>query len=138
MGGLIKCVLIIKMVFLIGIFFFCGIFFFVCFWLKDEIFNDSLLFLLIFVIIVCLIVGLIVFYMFWIYLFIFEGYLNIYFLNYSGKKSGFFYLFFLWGKEEEKKFNKNFGLVLLLIMNNIKRVFFFCNKIYKISNNVRN
>lgn len=77
MGGLIKYVLIIKGVFLLGIFLFCGILFFVCFWLKDEIFNDSWFYLLIFVLIVWGIVGLIVFYMFWIYLMIFEGYLNV-------------------------------------------------------------
>lgn len=79
MGGLIKYVLIIKNFFLLGIFFFCGILFFVCFWFKDEILNDSWLYLFIFVIIVWFMVGLIVFYMCWIYLFIFEGYLNVYF-----------------------------------------------------------
>ncbi len=102
MCGLIKYVLIIKIFFLVGMFFFCGILFFVCFWFKDEIFNDSWLYLFIFVIIVCCIVGLIVFYMFWIYLFVFEGYLNVYFLNFNGKKNSLFYLIFLWGKKEVK------------------------------------
>lgn len=79
MGGLRKYILIIRICFLWGIFFFCGILFFVCFWFKDEIFSNSWLYLFFFGIIVFFIVGLIVFYMFWIYLFIFDGYLCVYF-----------------------------------------------------------
>nr|VDD65471.1 unnamed protein product [Brassica oleracea] len=76
--------------------------------------------------------------MFQIYLLTFEGHLNTYFINYSGKKSRSFYSISLWGKEEDKKLNRNFGLVPLLTMNNTKRASFFGNKTYKISNNVRN
>ncbi|KAH0854186.1 hypothetical protein HID58_090044, partial [Brassica napus] len=54
------------------------------------------------------------------------------------KKSSSFYSISLWGKEEDKKLNRNFGLVPLLTMNNTKRASFFGNKTYKISNNVRN
>ena len=70
--------------------------------------------------------------MFRIYLLTFEGHLNTYFLNYSGKKSGSFYSLSLWGKEEEKKLNKNFGLVPLLTMNNTKELLFFAIKHIKL------
>ena len=127
-----------KTAFLVGTLSLCGIPPLACFWSKDEILNDSLLFSPIFAIIACSTAGLTAFYMFRIYLLTFEGHLNTYFINYSGKKSRSFYSISLWGKEEDKKLNRNFGLVPLLTMNNTKRASFFGNKTYKISNNVRN
>ncbi|KAH0854210.1 LOW QUALITY PROTEIN: hypothetical protein HID58_090043 [Brassica napus] len=138
MGGLTKHVPITKTAFLVGTLSLCGIPPLACFWSKDEILNDSLLFSPIFAIIACSTAGLTAFYMFRIYLLTFEGHLNTYFINYSGKKSSSFYSISLWGKEEDKKLNRNFGLVPLLTMNNTKRASFFGNKTYKISNNVRN
>ncbi|KAH0854252.1 LOW QUALITY PROTEIN: hypothetical protein HID58_090075, partial [Brassica napus] len=136
MGGLTKHVPITKTAFLVGTLSLCGIPPLACFWSKDEILNDSLLFSPIFAIIACSTAGLTAFYMFRIYLLTFEGHLNTYFINYSGKKSSSFYSISLWGKEEDK--NLIGILVPLLTMNNTKRASFFGNKTYKISNNVRN
>nr|YP_009356827.1 NADH dehydrogenase ND5 [Aethionema arabicum]AQV10990.1 NADH dehydrogenase ND5 [Aethionema arabicum] len=138
MGGLTKHVPITKTAFLLGTLSLCGIPPLACFWSKDEILTDSLLFSPIFAIIACSTAGLTAFYMFRIYLLTFEGHLNTYFLNYSGKKSSSFYSISLWGKEDEKKINRNFCLVPLLTMNNKKRASFFSKKTYKINNNVRN
>nr|YP_009894674.1 NADH dehydrogenase subunit 5 [Chorispora tenella]AMC31051.1 NADH dehydrogenase subunit 5 [Chorispora tenella]QKK41134.1 NADH dehydrogenase subunit 5 [Chorispora tenella] len=138
MGGLTKHVPITKAAFLVGTLSLCGIPPLACFWSKDEILNDSLLFSPIFAIIACSTAGLTAFYMFRIYLLTFEGHLNTYVINYSGKKSSSLYSISLWGKEEEKTLNRNFELVPLLTTNNTKRASFFCKKKYKISNNVRN
>nr|YP_001122993.1 NADH dehydrogenase subunit 5 [Aethionema cordifolium]YP_009891642.1 NADH dehydrogenase subunit 5 [Aethionema saxatile]A4QJG3.1 RecName: Full=NAD(P)H-quinone oxidoreductase subunit 5, chloroplastic; AltName: Full=NAD(P)H dehydrogenase subunit 5; AltName: Full=NADH-plastoquinone oxidoreductase subunit 5 [Aethionema cordifolium]QKK38015.1 NADH dehydrogenase subunit 5 [Aethionema saxatile]BAF49818.1 NADH dehydrogenase ND5 [Aethionema cordifolium] len=138
MGGLTKHVPITKTAFLLGTLSLCGIPPLACFWSKDEILTDSLLFSPIFAIIACSTAGLTAFYMFRIYLLTFEGHLNTYFLNYSGKKSSSFYSISLWGKEDEKKINRNFCLVPLLTMNNKKGASFFSKKTYKINNNVRN
>nr|YP_010012178.1 NdhF [Capparis decidua]QOI12605.1 NdhF [Capparis decidua] len=138
MGGLTKYVPITKTAFLLGTLSLCGIPPLACFWSKDEIINDSFLFSPIFAIMACSTAGLTAFYMFRIYLLTFEGHLNIHFQNYSGKKSSSFYSISLWGKEEEKKINRNFCLVPLLTMNNKKRTSFFCKKVYQVNNNVRN
>nr|YP_009893114.1 NADH dehydrogenase subunit 5 [Chamira circaeoides]QKK39487.1 NADH dehydrogenase subunit 5 [Chamira circaeoides] len=138
MGGLTKHVPITKTAFLVGTLSLCGIPPLACFWSKDEILNDSLLFSPICAIIAYSTAGLTAFYMFRIYLLTFEGHLNTSFLNYSGKKRSSFYSISLWGKEEEKNFNRNFGLVPLLTLNNTKRTSFFCTKTYQIGNNVRN
>nr|YP_009891812.1 NADH dehydrogenase subunit 5 [Moriera spinosa]QKK38185.1 NADH dehydrogenase subunit 5 [Moriera spinosa] len=138
MGGLTKHVPITKTAFLLGTLSLCGIPPFACFWSKDEILNDSWLFSPIFAIIACSTAGLTAFYMFRIYLLTFEGHLNTYFLNYSGKKSNSVYSISLWGKEDGKKINRNFCLVPLLTMNNKKEASFFSKKTYKINNNVRN
>lgn len=63
-----------------------GIPLFACFLSKDEIVNDSCLYSPIFAIIAYCLARLIPFYMFRIYLFVFEGYLNVHFLNFNGKK----------------------------------------------------
>nr|YP_001123077.1 NADH dehydrogenase subunit 5 [Aethionema grandiflorum]A4QJP7.1 RecName: Full=NAD(P)H-quinone oxidoreductase subunit 5, chloroplastic; AltName: Full=NAD(P)H dehydrogenase subunit 5; AltName: Full=NADH-plastoquinone oxidoreductase subunit 5 [Aethionema grandiflorum]BAF49902.1 NADH dehydrogenase ND5 [Aethionema grandiflorum] len=138
MGGLTKHVPITKTAFLLGTLSLCGIPPLACFWSKDEILNDSLLFSPIFAIIACSTAGLTAFYMFRIYLLTFEGHLNTYFLNYSGKKSSSVYSISLWGKEDGKKINRNFCLVPLLTMNNKKGASFFSKKTYQINNNVRN
>nr|YP_009757283.1 NADH dehydrogenase subunit F [Capparis spinosa var. spinosa]QIM59101.1 NADH dehydrogenase subunit F [Capparis spinosa var. spinosa] len=138
MGGLTKHVPITKTAFFLGTLSLCGIPPLACFWSKDEILNDSFLFSQIFAIMACSTAGLTAFYMFRIYLLTFEGHLNIHFQNYNGKKSSSFYSVSLWGKEEEKKINRNFCLVPLLTMNNNKRTSFFCKKAYQVSNNVRN
>ncbi|KAH0854253.1 LOW QUALITY PROTEIN: hypothetical protein HID58_090076, partial [Brassica napus] len=136
MGGLTKHVPITKTAFLVGTLSLCGIPPLACFWSKDEILNDSLLFSPIFAIIACSTAGLTAFYMFRIYLLTFEGHLNTYFINYSGKKVAPS-IQFLYGVK--KKIKNLIGiLVPLLTMNNTKRASFFGNKTYKISNNVRN
>ncbi|CAN6472631.1 unnamed protein product [Victoria cruziana] len=61
----------------------CGIPPLACFWSKDEILNDSWLYSPIFVIIALYTAGLTVFYMFRMYLLIFEGHLHSNFQNYS-------------------------------------------------------
>ncbi|KAH0854191.1 hypothetical protein HID58_090137 [Brassica napus] len=82
------------------------------FWSKDEILNDSLLFSPIFAIIACSTAGLTAFYMFRIYLLTFEGHLNTYFINYSGKKSSSFYSISLGNNVRNQTFItvENFGL----------------------------
>lgn len=118
MGGLKKHIPITKIAFFVGTLSLCGIPPFACFWSKDEILNDSWLYSLIFAIIVYATAGLTAFYMFRIYLLIFEGHLNIDFQNYSGKKNSSLYSINLWGKEEKKSINTNFYLLLLLTLNN--------------------
>ena len=118
MGGLKKHIPITKIAFLVGTLSLCGIPPFACFWSKDEILNDSWFYSPIFAIILYATAGLTAFYMFRIYLLIFEGHLNIDFQNYSGKKNSSLYSINLWGKEEKKRINTNFGLLLVLTLNN--------------------
>nr|YP_009575727.1 NADH dehydrogenase subunit 5 [Pseudostellaria setulosa]QBJ06417.1 NADH dehydrogenase subunit 5 [Pseudostellaria setulosa] len=137
MGGLTKHVPITKNAFLIGTLSLCGIPPFACFWSKDEILNDSWLYSPIFAIIAYFTAGLTAFYMFRIYLLTFDGYLNLYCKNYSGKKSSSLYLISLWGKERFKTKNKNLFLLTLLTMNNNNRESsaVFMKKPYKNSEN---
>nr|WNM89703.1 NADH-plastoquinone oxidoreductase subunit 5 [Toxicopueraria peduncularis] len=141
MGGLTKHVPITKTSFLVGTLSLCGIPPFACFWSKDEILNDSWLYSPIFAIIACCTAGLTAFYMFRIYLLVFEGYLNVHFLNFNGKKKSSFYSISLWGKKEvkHKLKNKNFFLALLRKKNN-EMTSFFIRKIYphRINQNVKN
>lgn len=141
MGGLTKHVPITKTSFLVGTLSLCGIPPFACFWSKDEILNDSWLYSPIFAIIACCTAGLTAFYMFRIYLLVFEGYLNVHFLNFNGKKNSSFYSISLWGKKEvkQKLKNKNFFLALLRMKNN-EMTSFFIRKIYphRINQNVKN
>nr|YP_010757049.1 NADH dehydrogenase subunit 5 [Triumfetta japonica]UNV38767.1 NADH dehydrogenase subunit 5 [Triumfetta japonica] len=132
MGGLRKYVPITKIAFLVGTLSLCGIPPLACFWSKDEILSDSWLYSPIFAIIAWSTAGLTAFYMFRIYLLTFEGHLNIHFQNYSGKKNSSFYSIKLWGKEEQKKINRNFRLFPLLTMNNNERASLFCKKPYRI------
>nr|YP_010048886.1 NADH-plastoquinone oxidoreductase subunit 5 [Aganope dinghuensis]QPK77259.1 NADH-plastoquinone oxidoreductase subunit 5 [Aganope dinghuensis] len=118
MGGLTKHVPITKTAFLMGTLSLCGIPPFACFWSKDEILNDSWLYSPIFAIIAWSTAGLTAFYMFRTYLLVFEGYLNIHFLNFNGKKNSLFYSISLWGKEGKKKLKKKNYLLALLRMNN--------------------
>nr|YP_008081504.1 NADH dehydrogenase subunit 5 [Trochodendron aralioides]ABV65241.1 NADH-plastoquinone oxidoreductase subunit 5 [Trochodendron aralioides]AGJ72196.1 NADH dehydrogenase subunit 5 [Trochodendron aralioides] len=134
MGGLKKYVPITKTAFLLGTLSLCGIPPLACFWSKDEILNDSWLYSPIFAIIACSIAVLTAFYMFRIYLLTFEGPLNVHFQNYSGKKNSLFYSISIWGKEEPKTINTNFGLAT---MNNNERASFFSKKTYLIDGNVR-
>nr|AJE72445.1 NADH dehydrogenase subunit 5 [Pediomelum digitatum]QHS70068.1 NADH dehydrogenase subunit 5 [Pediomelum digitatum] len=141
MGGLTKHVPITKTSFLVGTLSLCGIPPFACFWSKDEILNDSWLYSPIFAIIAYCTAGLTAFYMFRIYLLVFEGYLNVHFLNFNGKKNSSFYSISLWGKKEvkQKLKNKNFFLGLLR-MKNDEMTSFFIQKIYphRINKNVKN
>ena len=133
MGGLTKHVPITKTAFLIGTLSLCGIPPLACFWSKDEILNDSWVYSPIFAIIAYFTAGLTAFYMFRIYLLTFEGHLNLYLKNYSGKKSNSLYSISLWGKEGLKTINKTFPFLTLLRMNNRKGVLFFSKNPYKIS-----
>nr|BDR61616.1 NADH-plastoquinone oxidoreductase subunit 5 [Dichondra micrantha] len=107
MGGLTKHVPITKGAFLLGTFSLCGIPPLACFWSKDEILNDSLLYSPIFALIAWATVGLTAFYMFRIYLLTFEGHLNVRFQNYSGKKKSPPEAISLWGKGDSKGINRN-------------------------------
>nr|YP_009752807.1 NADH dehydrogenase subunit F [Cyclantheropsis parviflora]QIT05457.1 NADH dehydrogenase subunit F [Cyclantheropsis parviflora] len=139
MGGLTKHVPITKNVFLLGTLSLCGIPPLACFWSKDEILNDSWLYSPIFAIIACSTVGLTAFYMFRIYLLTFEGHLNLYLKNYSGKTNDSLYSISLWGKEGSKMIKKNFRFLPLLRINNNERSSFFWKKTtYPIDHNVRN
>nr|YP_009634955.1 NADH dehydrogenase subunit 5 [Priogymnanthus hasslerianus]QBS49914.1 NADH dehydrogenase subunit 5 [Priogymnanthus hasslerianus] len=135
MGGLTKHVPITQISFLLGTISLCGIPPLACFWSKDEILNDSWLYSPIFAIIAWTTAGLTAFYMFRIYLLTFEGHLNVYFQNYSGKQNTPFYSISLWGKGGSKRINKNFRL---LKMNNSKSSSFFSKKTYRSDQNVRN
>nr|ATO89208.1 NADH dehydrogenase subunit 5 [Faidherbia albida] len=126
MGGLTKHVPITKTAFLVGTLSLCGIPPFACFWSKDEILNDSWLYSPIFAIIACSTAGLTAFYMFRIYLLVFEGYLNVNCKNINGKKNSSFYSISLWGKEKEAK--KKMHLLSLLTINNNGRTSFFRKK----------
>nr|QWY86652.1 NADH-plastoquinone oxidoreductase subunit 5 [Prioria balsamifera] len=127
MGGLTKHVPITKTAFLVGTLSLCGIPPFACFWSKDEILNDIWLYSPMFAIIAFSIAGLTAFYMFRIYLLVFEGHLNVHFKNYNGKKTSSFYSISCWGKEGQ------------LTMNNNERASFFCKKThpYRIDRNVK-
>nr|YP_010513684.1 NADH dehydrogenase subunit 5 [Cratylia mollis]UXL85255.1 NADH dehydrogenase subunit 5 [Cratylia mollis] len=140
MGGLTKHVPVTKTAFLMGTFSLCGIPPFACFWSKDEILNNSWLYSPIFAIIACSTAGLTAFYMFRIYLLVFEGYLNIHFLNFNGRKNGSFYSISLWGKEGKKKLNNQIDLLTLLRMKNNEMTHFFLKKTYphRINRNVKN
>nr|YP_009493395.1 NdhF [Banisteriopsis caapi]AWM97667.1 NdhF [Banisteriopsis caapi] len=138
MGGLRKHVPITKTAFLLATLSLCGIPPLACFWSKDEILNDSWLYSPIFAIIACSTAGLTAFYMFRVYLLTFEGHLNLYFQNYSGKKNSAFYSISLWGKEGSKILKKKIPLLSLLTITNNEKTSFFLNKIYKIDGTVRN
>uniref|UniRef100_A0AAT9ZU56 NAD(P)H-quinone oxidoreductase subunit 5, chloroplastic n=2 Tax=Phanera TaxID=509012 RepID=A0AAT9ZU56_9FABA len=140
MGGLKKHVPITKTAFLVGTLSLCGIPPFACFWSKDEILNNSWLYSPIFAIIAFSTAGLTAFYMFRIYLLIFEGHFNVHFQNYNGKKKSSFYLISLWGKEEQKVFKKKMHLLALLTMNNNERASCFDKKthFHRIDRNVKN
>nr|QWY86818.1 NADH-plastoquinone oxidoreductase subunit 5 [Bobgunnia fistuloides] len=128
MGGLTKHAPITKTAFLVGTLSLCGIPPFACFWSKDEILNDSWLYSPIFAIIACSTAGLTAFYMFRIYLLVFEGYFNVHFQNYNGKKNSSFYSISLWGKEGKNCLKKKMHLLALLTMNNNERTSFFWKK----------
>nr|YP_009972452.1 NADH-plastoquinone oxidoreductase subunit 5 [Distemonanthus benthamianus]QNH82530.1 NADH-plastoquinone oxidoreductase subunit 5 [Distemonanthus benthamianus] len=140
MGGLTKHVPITKTAFLVGTLSLCGIPPFACFWSKDEIINDSWLYSPTFAIIACSTAGLTAFYMFRIYLLVFEGYLNVHFKNYNGKKNSLFYSISLWGKERKKMLKKKIHLLDLLTRNNNERASFFLKKthLHRIDRNVKN
>nr|QWY86735.1 NADH-plastoquinone oxidoreductase subunit 5 [Prioria oxyphylla] len=127
MGGLTKHVPITKTAFLVGTLSLCGIPPFACFWSKDEILNDIWLYSPMFAIIAFSTAGLTAFYMFRIYLLVFEGHFNVHFKNYNGKKTSSFYSISCWGKEGQ------------LTMNNNERPSFFCKKThpYRIDRNVK-
>nr|ATI24801.1 NADH-plastoquinone oxidoreductase subunit 5 [Plukenetia volubilis] len=137
MGGLTKHIPITKTTFFFGTLSLCGIPPFACFWSKDEILNDSWLYSPIFAIIACFTAGLTAFYMFRVYLLIFEGHLNVHFQNFIGKKNSSFYSISLWGKEGSKMFNQNFGVLTFLTTNNNQRASFFWKNTYQIDDNVR-
>nr|YP_009758829.1 NdhF [Oxybasis glauca]QIQ25736.1 NdhF [Oxybasis glauca] len=130
MGGLTKHVPITKTSFLIGTLSLCGIPPLACFWSKDEILNDSWVYSPIFAIIAYFTAGLTAFYMFRIYLLTFEGHLNLFLKNYSGKKGSSFYSISLWGKEGLKRINQKFILLTLLSMNNKERDSFFSKNLF--------
>nr|YP_010514350.1 NADH dehydrogenase subunit 5 [Dolichopsis monticola]UXL86003.1 NADH dehydrogenase subunit 5 [Dolichopsis monticola] len=141
MGGLTKHVPITKTFFLVGTLSLCGIPPFACFWSKDEILNDSRLYSPIFAIIACSAAGLTAFYMFRIYLLVFEGYLNVHFLNFNGKKNSSFYSISLWGKKQVKLKikNENFFLVLLRIKKNEMTSFFIRKRyLHRVNKNIKN
>nr|ARD01265.1 NADH-plastoquinone oxidoreductase subunit 5 [Kelseya uniflora] len=135
MGGLRKHVPITKTAFLLGTLSLCGIPPFACFWSKDEILNDSWLYLPIFAIIACSTAGLTAFYMFRIYLLAFEGHLNVYFQTYSGKKNSAFYSMSLWGKDKEGQniIKNKFRLLDLLMTKNNEKTYLL--KTYRIDRN---
>nr|ACI42415.1 NADH-plastoquinone oxidoreductase subunit 5 [Monsonia vanderietiae] len=135
MGGLTKHMPITKAAFLLGTLSLCGIPPLACFWSKDEILNESWHYSPIFALIACSTAGLTAFYMFRIYLLTFEGHLNAYFLNFSGKRSTSLYSISLWGNEEMQT---HFFLKTSLTMNNKQRVPFFCKKTYRLDSSVRN
>nr|YP_009234687.1 NADH dehydrogenase subunit 5 [Meliosma aff. cuneifolia Moore 333]ADD31357.1 NADH-plastoquinone oxidoreductase subunit 5 protein [Meliosma aff. cuneifolia Moore 333]AMD08405.1 NADH dehydrogenase subunit 5 [Meliosma aff. cuneifolia Moore 333] len=130
MGGLTKYVPITKTSFLLGTLSLCGIPPLACFWSKDEILNDSWLYSPIFAIIAWVTAGLTGFYMFRMYLLTFEGQLNVYFQNYSGKKNISGYSISIWGKEGPKPIQK--------IGFEFERDFLFAKKTYPIDGNVGN
>nr|YP_010960863.1 NADH-plastoquinone oxidoreductase subunit 5 [Tongoloa dunnii]WNH38761.1 NADH-plastoquinone oxidoreductase subunit 5 [Tongoloa dunnii] len=138
MGGLTKHVPITKIAFLLGTLSLCGIPPLACFWSKDEILNDTWLYSPILAIIAWFTAGLTAFYMFRIYLLTFEGHLNVYFQNYSGKKNTPFCSISLWGKEDSKIINKSFRLLTLLTTKNHEIASFFSKKMYRIDQNARN
>nr|YP_010512518.1 NADH dehydrogenase subunit 5 [Luetzelburgia bahiensis]UXL83842.1 NADH dehydrogenase subunit 5 [Luetzelburgia bahiensis] len=139
MGGLTKHAPITKTSFLIGTLSLCGIPPLACFWSKDDIINNSWLYSPIFAIIACSTAGLTAFYMFRIYLLVFEGYLNVHFQKFNGKKNSSFYSISLWGKEGKRILKKKIHLLALLTMNNNERTSFFRTKTYshRINQNIK-
>ncbi|KAL4373141.1 hypothetical protein AHAS_Ahas05G0052100 [Arachis hypogaea] len=140
MGGLTKHTPITKTAFLIGTLSLCGIPPFACFWSKDLILNDSWLYSPIFAILAYFTAGLTAFYMFRIYLLVFEGYFNVHFQNLNGKKKNSLYSISLWGKERKQKVNKRFYLIdLLTLINNDQKYLFFNKRAYfhRINQNVK-
>lgn len=133
MGGLRKHVPITKTAFLLGTLSLCGIPPLACFWSKDEILNDSWLYSPIFAIIACSTAGLTAFYMFRIYLLTFEGHLNVYFQNYSGKKNSSFYSMSLWGKEGKKIIKTSFRLLDFLTTKKNEKTYFL--NTYRVDSN---
>nr|YP_010446818.1 NADH-plastoquinone oxidoreductase subunit 5 [Disporum cantoniense]UTM08639.1 NADH-plastoquinone oxidoreductase subunit 5 [Disporum cantoniense] len=131
MGGLKRYVPITRTTFLLGTLSLCGIPPLACFWSKDEILNDSWLYSPIFAIIACFTAGLTAFYMFRVYLLIFDGYLRVHFQHYSTTIKNSFYSISLWGKEASKAVNRNFSPI-----NN--EVCFFSKKTYPIYDDLRN
>nr|WFF51662.1 NADH-plastoquinone oxidoreductase subunit 5 [Veronica arvensis] len=131
MGGLTKYVPITKISFLVGTLSLCGIPPLACFWSKDEILNDSWLYSPIFSTIAWTTAGLTAFYMFRIYLLTFEGHLNIYFQNYSGKKNTALYSISIWGKG--CSINKNFRLLKIQNPNSS----FFSKTTYRSDDNIK-
>nr|YP_010396438.1 NADH-plastoquinone oxidoreductase subunit 5 [Holoptelea grandis]QWK47650.1 NADH-plastoquinone oxidoreductase subunit 5 [Holoptelea integrifolia]QWK47737.1 NADH-plastoquinone oxidoreductase subunit 5 [Holoptelea integrifolia]UQJ74776.1 NADH-plastoquinone oxidoreductase subunit 5 [Holoptelea grandis] len=129
MGGLRKHLPITKTSFLVGTLSLCGIPPLACFWSKDEIINDSWLYLPIFAIIACSTAGLTAFYMFRIYLLTFEGHLNVHFQTYNGKKNNLFSSISLWGKKGKKKKK--------IRLNVNERLSFFGKNTYRSDNNIR-
>nr|WDY86050.1 NdhF [Badiera virgata] len=125
MGGFKKHVPITKNSFLAGTLSLCGIPPFASFWSKDEILNDSWLYSPIFAIIACSTAGVTAFYMFRIYLLIFEGHLNIDCKNYNGKKNNSFISISIWGNEGKKIIKKEVHLSFLLTMQKDKSTSFF-------------
>nr|QVX28786.1 NADH-plastoquinone oxidoreductase subunit 5 [Poiretia bahiana] len=139
MGGLTKHTPITKTAFLIGTLSLCGIPPFACFWSKDEILNDSWLYSPIFALLACSTAGLTAFYMFRIYLLVFEGYFNVHFQNFNGKKKNEFFSISLWGKEGKKEFKKK-SYLLDFLKNERKSFFCFWKKktyLYRINRNVK-
>nr|YP_010847957.1 NADH-plastoquinone oxidoreductase subunit 5 [Heterostemma oblongifolium]WEV92608.1 NADH-plastoquinone oxidoreductase subunit 5 [Heterostemma oblongifolium] len=135
MGGLRKYVPITKNSFFLGTLSLCGIPPLACFWSKDEIINDTWFYSTIFALIAWVTAGLTAFYMFRIYLLTFEGHLNVYFQNYSGKQKQPFYSISLWGRGVSTKIHKN---VRLLAMTDDKSSSFFSTRTYRIDDNGRN
>nr|YP_009772214.1 NADH-plastoquinone oxidoreductase subunit 5 [Zornia diphylla]QIT03082.1 NADH-plastoquinone oxidoreductase subunit 5 [Zornia diphylla] len=139
MGGLTKHTPITKTAFLIGTLSLCGIPPFACFWSKDEILNDSWLYSPIFALLACSTAGLTAFYMFRIYLLVFEGYLNVHFQNFNGKIKNEFFSISLWGKEGKNEFKKK-SYLFYFFKNQRKSFFSFCKKktdLYRINRNLK-
>nr|YP_010210284.1 NADH-plastoquinone oxidoreductase subunit 5 [Paraboea wenshanensis]UBD08168.1 NADH-plastoquinone oxidoreductase subunit 5 [Paraboea wenshanensis] len=136
MGGLTKHVPITKISFFFGTLSLCGIPPLACFWSKDQILNDSLLYSPIVAIIAWPTAALTAFYMFRIYLLTFEGHFNSHFQNYCTNKNTLLYSISLWGKEEgsSKSIRKNLHLVR---MTNNQSFSFFSKKTYRSDENVR-
>nr|YP_009771293.1 NADH-plastoquinone oxidoreductase subunit 5 [Smithia erubescens]QIT01995.1 NADH-plastoquinone oxidoreductase subunit 5 [Smithia erubescens] len=132
MGGLTKHTPITKTSFFIGTLSLCGIPPFACFWSKDEIINDSWLYLPIFAILASFTAALTAFYMFRIYLLVFEGSFNVHFQNWNGKKNDSFYSLSLWGKERKKTVvkKKNHLFDFLIVKNNKRKSFFWKKRTY--------
>nr|YP_009748591.1 NADH dehydrogenase subunit F [Ponerorchis gracilis]QII90347.1 NADH dehydrogenase subunit F [Ponerorchis gracilis] len=137
MGGLTKYVPITKTTFFLGTLSLCGIPPLACFWSKDEILHDSWLYSPIFALIAWFTAGFTAFYMFRMYLLTFDGYLRIYFKDYSSfssTKNSSFYSISLWGKGTLKEINRN----LLFSKMNKNNFWFFSKDLSKIDKNVIN
>nr|QYC37440.1 NADH-plastoquinone oxidoreductase subunit 5 [Paspalum notatum] len=133
MGGLRKYIPITRTTFLCGTLSLCGIPPLACFWSKDEILSNSWLYSPFFGIIASFTAGLTAFYMFRIYLLTFDGYLRVYFQNYSSTKEGSLYSISLWGKGISKGVNREF-----VLSTTKSGVSFFSQNIPKIPRNTRN